>query len=240
MENMKLDTQQVVIPKGESGLNAYQKLMAIQTELKAPKNLYNSYGNFKYRNAEGILEALKPLLAKYGATVIMEDIVEINGSSRYRLTEGENSGKVSEKEMPNVYIRAVAHFIDVETGFQIETSALARECDHRNMTADQCTGTASSYARKYCLNALFLLDDTKDSDTDEIKNIEQAGQVETQAKPKSNWNNRPQQQNAQSQVATNNGRTWGQKSVQQGQPIQQNTTSGWKKPPVKYGESSNH
>ena len=233
MENMKLDTQQVVIPKGESGMNVYQKLLAIQAELKAPKNLYNSYGKFNYRNAEGILEALKPLLSKYGATVIMEDVVEINGTSRIRLTESENSGKVGEKELPNVYIRAVAHFIDVETGFQIETSALARECDHKNMTADQCTGTASSYARKYCLNALFLLDDTKDSDTDEIKNIEQVEQGETQAKPKSGWSNRPQQQNTQGQVATNNGRTWGQKPVQQSQPIQQNTTSAWKRTPVK-------
>lgn len=150
--------------------NVYQKLMAIQTTIKAPKNLYNKFGNYNYRNAEGILEAVKPYLAEQECILVIEDVIEIKGE---QITESTlDDGRPVKKAVPSTYLKAIAHFIDCESGKEITTSAYAKECDHKGMSADQCTGTASSYARKYCLNALFLLDDTKDSDSDEMKNIE--------------------------------------------------------------------
>ena len=124
--------------------------MRIQTEIKAPKNLYNSFGKYKYRNAEGICEAMKPYLQKEGCALTLDDeIVEKGG---------------------RVYVMATAKLIDCETGDYHSVSAYARESfEKKGMDDSQITGTASSYARKYALNGLFLLDDTKDADTDEYK-----------------------------------------------------------------------
>ena len=131
-------------------LNLRQKLMRIQTELKAPKNLYNSFGKYKYRNAEGIQEALKPLEAQYNVTVIINDeICEIAG---------------------RVYVRSAVTIIDCDSTDNITVSAFAREADaKKGMDEAQVTGATSSYARKYALNALFLLDDTKDVDSEEYQ-----------------------------------------------------------------------
>lgn len=127
-------------------MSIYTKLMNVQNELKVPKNNKNTFGNYKFRNAEDILEALKPLLKKYNATVIITDDVVMVGD-RY-------------------YIKATVKFIDTETGEMIETSALAREEENKKgMDSSQITGSTSSYARKYALNGLFAIDDTKDSDT---------------------------------------------------------------------------
>lgn len=127
-------------------MSIYTKLMNVQNELKVPKNNKNTFGNYKFRNAEDILEALKPLLKKYNATVIITDDVVTTGD-RY-------------------YIKATVKFIDTETGETIETSALAREEENKKgMDSSQITGSTSSYARKYALNGLFAIDDTKDSDT---------------------------------------------------------------------------
>ena len=127
-------------------MSIYTKLMNVQNELKVPKNNKNTFGNYKFRNAEDILEALKPLLKKYNATVIITDDVVTTGN-RY-------------------YIKATVKFIDTETGETIETSALAREEENKKgMDSSQITGSTSSYARKYALNGLFAIDDTKDSDT---------------------------------------------------------------------------
>ena len=127
-------------------MSIYTKLMNVQNELKVPKNNTNTFGNYKFRNAEDILEALKPLLKKYNATVIITDDVVTTGN-RY-------------------YIKATVKFIDTETGEMIETSALAREEEtKKGFDASQITGSTSSYARKYALNGLFAIDDTKDSDT---------------------------------------------------------------------------
>ena len=127
-------------------MSIYTKLMNVQNELKVPKNNTNTFGNYKFRNAEDILEALKPLLKKYNATVIITDDVVTTGN-RY-------------------YIKATVKFIDTETGETIETSALAREEENKKgMDSSQITGSTSSYARKYALNGLFAIDDTKDSDT---------------------------------------------------------------------------
>ena len=127
-----------------------EKLMRIQTEIKAPKNLYNSFGKYKYRNAEGICEAVKPFLARENVSLILkDDIVEVGG---------------------RVYVKATATLEDNETGADISTTAFARESlEKKGMDDSQITGTASSYARKYALNGLFLLDDTKDADSDEYK-----------------------------------------------------------------------
>ena len=124
------------------------KLSAIQQKLKAPKSLYNSFGKYNYRNAEGILEAFKPYEAEYNVTLILSDSAIVVGD--------------------RIYIQAVAKLYDNESDASISTTALARESEtKKGMDESQITGTASSYARKYALNGLFLLDDTKDADTDE-------------------------------------------------------------------------
>ena len=133
------------------------KLLAIQSELKAPKNLYNKFGGYNYRNAEGILEAVKPLLKKYGATLVISDeIVEVGG---------------------RIYVKAIATLSDVDGTSDSMTNILAprfaaeayaREPEtKKGMDDSQITGSTSSYARKYALNGLFLLDDNKDADTEE-------------------------------------------------------------------------
>jgi hypothetical protein len=119
------------------------KLNLIQSELKAPKNQYNSFGNYKYRSAEDILEAVKPLLKKHDCSMTISDtIVEVGG---------------------RVYVKATATFLDGDN--TTEVCAFAREEEtKKGMDAAQITGSASSYARKYALNGLFLIDDTKDPD----------------------------------------------------------------------------
>ena len=124
-----------------------EKLIHIQSRLKAPKGNYNSFGKYKYRSCEDILEAVKPLLAEEGLTLTLSDGIEQIGD-RY-------------------YVRATASLYENENLIEI-VSAYAREEDNKKgMDASQITGTASSYARKYALNGLFLIDDTKDADTDE-------------------------------------------------------------------------
>lgn len=120
-----------------------KKLIQIQSELKAPKNQFNSFGKYKYRSAEDILEALKPLLQKYECLLtVTDEMVEVGG---------------------RVYVKATAAISDGSTS--VSTSAFAREeLDKKGMDASQISGSASSYARKYALNGLFLIDDTKDSD----------------------------------------------------------------------------
>lgn len=147
-------------------MNIYEKLLNIQHELKAPKNCRNTFGNYNYRSAEGILEALKPLCFKYKAVLRMTDeIVDIGGK---------------------LFVKAVGELIDVEVSnptpdsiFAIGAQGWAQIPDgKKGMDLAQVTGAASSYARKYCLNALFAIDDTKDSDAlppDEPKHEETKG-----------------------------------------------------------------
>lgn len=146
-------------------MSVYMKLALVQGSLKAPKGQYNSFGKYKYRSAEDILEALKPCLLTEGATVIISDEVVLIGD-RY-------------------YVKATATFVDIEDGASVSNTALAREDDNKKgMDGSQITGTASSYARKYALNGLFLIDDTKDADTDEHHNelLEKAKKSESKAK----------------------------------------------------------
>jgi hypothetical protein len=126
-------------------------LQKIQAELKAPKGQYNSFGKYAYRSAEDILEAVKPLLKKNKAELILSDeIVEVGG---------------------RIYVKATA-MLNAD-GEKAVVNAYAREPEQKKgMDESQITGTASSYARKYALNGLFLIDDTKDADTDEYKHTQ--------------------------------------------------------------------
>lgn len=125
-----------------------QKLQQVQTKLKAPKGQRNNFGNYNYRSCEDILEAVKPLLAEVGACIILSDEILFTGTEKW----------------PRFYVRATAKFTD-SIG-SIRTVAMAREAETRKgMDASQITGSASSYARKYALNGLFAIDDTRDADT---------------------------------------------------------------------------
>lgn len=137
-------------------------LAQIQSELKAPKGQYNKFGGFKYRSCEDILEAVKPLLKERGLVLLItDDIVQIG--ERY-------------------YVRATATIYDSE-GSYISNSALAREDANKGkMDGSQMTGSASSYARKYALNGLFAIDDTKDADTDEYTKAQEANGKKPTAK----------------------------------------------------------
>lgn len=129
--------------------NIYEKLTEMQEELKVKKDQKNTFGNYKYRSCEDILEKAKPLLKKYKLTQIITDETVLIGN-RY-------------------YVEATVLLINQEnTDEQIKVRAKAREAEEKKgMDASQVTGTASSYARKYALNGLYAIDDTKDADTDE-------------------------------------------------------------------------
>lgn len=164
---MTNETSNTQAQETTANLNIWQKLRKIQAELKAPKNLYNSFGKYNYRNAESILEALKPFEERYDVAVLIGDEIVTCGTGRI-------SKENCVYDVPLNYVKATVTFIDCATGKEIKQSAYAREDDHKGMSKDQCTGTASSYARKYALNGMFLLDDTKDNDTDEMHNEREA------------------------------------------------------------------
>lgn len=149
-------------------MNIYEKLSAVQQELKAPKDKKNTFAGYNYRSAEGILEAVKPVLKKYGLTLILSDDIEVKGD-RY-------------------YVRATAWVLDPDDKADFKVTAYAREAvDKKGLDVSQVTGTASSYARKYALNGLLLIDDTKDADTDEYQ--KQTGaekKAEPQTDPREN------------------------------------------------------
>lgn len=127
-----------------------EKLNKIQKELKAPKNQYNTFGKYKYRSCEDILEAVKKILPE-GITVYIKDEL-VNIGVRY-------------------YTKAIAIFTDGEN--EITSTAYARESEtKKGMDEAQITGASSSYARKYALNGLFLIDDNKDADTRDNTNSE--------------------------------------------------------------------
>lgn len=125
------------------------RVMQLQSELKAPKAQHNKFGNYNYRSCEDILEAVKPLLNKYKMILNISDEMK-NIGDRY-------------------YICATATLSDIESDEKIENIAYAREAsEKKGMDDSQITGSTSSYARKYALNGLFCLDDTKDADTNEF------------------------------------------------------------------------
>lgn len=148
-------------------MNALQQ---IQLELKAPKSKYNTFGKYHYRNCEDILEAVKPLLQKINATLIITDEVQQIG--------------------PVIVVTAKAIFTDADGKETAVTAHAGVDIDKKGMDVAQTFGTSSSYARKYALNGLFLIDDTKDYDSDEYHN-----QVNHQAN-KNQGNQNQQRQSA--------------------------------------------
>ncbi len=129
-----------------AGTSIYAKLRQIQGKIEVPKAQYNEFGKYYYRSAEDVLRAAKPLLDEAGCILLLTDDV-INKDSRY-------------------YVKAISKLIDCDTGEEIEVSAEAREEESKKgMDGAQVTGSSSSYARKYALNGLFLLDDGRDPDS---------------------------------------------------------------------------
>ena len=147
-------------------MNIQQKLLKVQAELKAPKNQYNSFGKYKYRNQEDILEAVKPLLAKHELNLIITDnVVEVAGLA---------------------FINATAKVFTDTTEPMIEVSAQAGiDPSRKGMDIAQSFGSSSSYARKYALNGLFLIDDTKDADATNTHGNDAAVKVGKPVLPKS-------------------------------------------------------
>lgn len=127
-------------------MSVYEKLMNVQAELKAPKAQKNNFGNYNYRSAEDILEAVKPLLSANKLAITISDaITAVND---------------------RVYVKATVKVNCIETKEYVEVSASAREAEmKKGMDSSQVTGATSSYARKYALNGMFAIDDTKDADS---------------------------------------------------------------------------
>ncbi|MBT0905708.1 ERF family protein [Streptococcus lutetiensis] len=161
----------------------YKKLLNIQKELNVPKGQYNKFGGYSYRNAEDILNAIKPLLWENECTAFFrKDVIEQVGD-RY-------------------YLVATFDFVDISTGEKITVEARAREEEKKkSMDASQITGAASSYARKYALNGLFLIDDAKDADTNEYQKQQKQGANTKQQKQYINDNQLQQIYNGINQLA---------------------------------------
>lgn len=135
-----------------------KRVSEVQQKLKAPKGQYNSFGGYNYRSCEDILEAVKPICAEHSMLLNLSDEI-VNVGERY-------------------YIKATAKLYDLESDAVISSTALAREAQtKKGMDDSQITGTASSYARKYALNGLFNIDDTKDADTDEYRKNSQKAET---------------------------------------------------------------
>ena len=147
-EKKEEKTEQELFEERVAIMPLEEKLSRIQLEMKVPKNLYNKFGNYNYRNAETILETAKPICTKYHCTLVVGDNIELIGD--------------------RFYVKAIASLVDWTTKYQIQVTAFAREQESKKgMDEAQITGACSSYARKYALNGLFNLDDNKDPDTDE-------------------------------------------------------------------------
>ena len=144
-----------------------KELMQIQDELKAPKGQINKFGGYKYRSCEDILEAVKPLLKKYNCCLLINDeIVKIG--ERY-------------------YVKATATLVNSEDKFVSATSFAREPESKKGMDASQLTGASSSYSRKYALNGLFAIDDTKDADTMDNTKTDSKKELENLLKKAGKW-----------------------------------------------------
>ena len=186
MMNVAVNTQAM------TAMNASSTLQLIQLELKAPKSKFNKFGNFHYRSCEDILEAVKPLLHKYGATLVVSDEVQQVG--------------------PLVVITAKAIFTEADGKQTVITAHAGVDIDKKGMDVAQTFGASSSYARKYALNGLFLIDDTQDPDTDAFQEQQKAS-IQNQSRQQ----NQPRHQNKPAQQQP--------KAQQQNPAPQQNTTA---------------
>lgn len=183
-------------------MNIYEKLLEIQTELKCGKTQYNSFGSYYYRNCEDILEAIKPLCKKNKVLIYLTDEVELIGD--------------------RTYVKATATAVNVEkTDEKIIVTASAREEDtKKGMDPSQITGASSSYARKYALNGLLDIDDTKDSDTtNKGEETTTKGQVKTtttkpQIQPQQNKGLAPIDPTSEVTFGKHKGKTWAEMFVE--------------------------
>lgn len=133
-----------------------KKLIDIQSELKAPKNNFNSFGKYNFRSCEDILESLKPILKKYSCIINLTDDI-VNLGNRF-------------------YVKAIAKIIDIETKEEMTSIGFAREPENKKgFDESQLTGSCSSYARKYALSGLLALDDSKDADNYDNSKLDKAG-----------------------------------------------------------------
>lgn len=134
-----------------------KNLTEIQAELRAPKSQYNDFGKYHYRNAEDILQAVKPLLQKYRCQLtISDDIIAVGD---------------------RIYVKAICTITDQDGNTETVTAFAREASSKKGMDDSQVTGTASSYARKYALNGLFLIDDTKDADTNQFRQQQDASKI---------------------------------------------------------------
>ena len=147
-------------------MTLYEKLLKVQQELKAPKSRNNRFGGFNYRNTEDVLTALKPLLSKYKLLLVITDSLELIGDRHY--------------------VKATVRLIDTEESIvEIKVDAFAREqSEKKKFDESQLTGAASSYARKYALNGLFLIDDAVDADACEDDPDEELDKLEEEEQRK--------------------------------------------------------
>lgn len=146
-------------------MSVQKKLLEVQSKLKANKGQYNSFGKYHYRSAEDIVESAKPLLKENGLLMTIQDDLVVIGD-RY-------------------YVKAIVTVGDIETGESIITTAFAREEENKKgMDGSQVTGAASSYARKYAMNGMFAIDDTKDADTNEHKNVQNSANAKSNSPQK--------------------------------------------------------
>ena len=146
-----------------------EKLIKIQSELKVPKGNFNAFGKYKYRSAEDILEAVKPLLLKHDVVLTLNDSIEAIGNK--------------------VFLKATAHFTEPDAKFSAVINGYAELGEHKGMSSEQATGTASSYARKYALNGLFLIDETEADADDNNRKAEADAhtlKIKTEAEDKLN------------------------------------------------------
>lgn len=149
-------------------MSVYSLLNKVQTELVATKNQFNAFGKYAYRSCEDILEGVKPHLKAHKCVIVISDSIEMVGD--------------------RIYIKATAKFVECETGDAVECTALAREeLSKAGMALPQVTGSSSSYARKYALNGLLLVDDSKDADTMDNSKEEAPQQKQYEDDPNKDW-----------------------------------------------------
>ena len=149
-------------------MSVYSLLNKVQTELVAPKNQFNAFGKYNYRSCEDILEGVKPLLKELNCVILVSDSIEMIGD--------------------RIYVKATAKFVECETGDTIENTAYARESlTKKGMDDSQVTGATSSYARKYALNGLLLVDDSKDADSMDNSKEEAPQQKQYEDDPNKEW-----------------------------------------------------
>lgn len=170
-----------------------ERLLSVQHELKAPKGQRNNFGNYNYRSAEDILEAVKPLLTKYSLLQTITDEVVLIGDRYYiKATVTLYDAKIG-----------VSQNVGMVSSNTVMVSAYAREADQKKgMDEAQVTGSASSYARKYALNGLYAIDDTKDADTDEYQSVQRQPKPTTATTPQAKKNAPPKKSGAQKTIET--------------------------------------